>query len=156
MKLVYLGTLSVFLMACQPPQINQAAQQQHFVCKSLIEGFLKTQQLGQYQLRSIRPTLVETTDQRHYVYNTTSDNNALLNTPIQPRLHFNCEQQDNHFVLNLLDGYQQEPVQVMRLDLPSEQMIKQLTAFQLKTQWTHARASASTLVDNKQHEYLDI
>lgn len=134
MKLVYLGTLSFFLMACQPVKINQAAQQQHFVCKSLIEGFLKTQQLAQYQLRSIRPTLVETSDQRRYVYNTASDNNALLRTPVQPRLHFNCEQQDNHFVLNLLDGYNNEQIQVMRLDLPSEPIIKQLTAFQLKIQ----------------------
>ncbi len=134
MKLVYLGTLSVFLMACQPPQINQAAQQQHFVCKSLIEGFLKTQQLGQYQLRSIRPTLVETTDQRSYVYNTASDNNALLNTPVQPRLHFNCEQQGNHFALKLIDGYNNQQIQVISLDLPLEHTIKQLTAFQLKTQ----------------------
>ena len=134
MKLIYLGTLSLCLAACQPVEINQAAQQQNFVCKSLIEGFLKTQQLGQYQLRSIKPSLQQNAVQRRYVYNTTSDNNAQFRTPIQQHLDFNCEQQDNHFVLNLLDGTRKEPIHLMSLVMPSAQTIKQLTAYQLKIQ----------------------
>lgn len=31
--------IALSLSACQPQEVNQAAQQQHFICKSLIEGF---------------------------------------------------------------------------------------------------------------------
>lgn len=37
------------LSACQPPHVSQQVQQQHFICKALIEGFLKTQNLTDYQ-----------------------------------------------------------------------------------------------------------
>lgn len=34
---------AALLSACDTPTRNQAAQQQHFICKSLIDGFLKAQ-----------------------------------------------------------------------------------------------------------------
>ena len=34
------------LSACDVQQQNQQVQQQHFVCKSLIDGFLKAENLG--------------------------------------------------------------------------------------------------------------
>ena len=43
MRTIALISIVFGLTACQPQHVNQAAQKQHFVCKSLIEGFLKTQ-----------------------------------------------------------------------------------------------------------------
>jgi len=56
------------LSACQPPHVSQQVQQQHFICKALIEGFLKTQNLTDYQFLSLVPNLTETSTQRTYQY----------------------------------------------------------------------------------------
>jgi len=100
----------------------------------LIEGFLKTQKLESYQLRSIHPTLYETAEQRRYVYNTASDLNMRLNIPTQLQLQFSCEQKQNRFQLHLINAEQQQSTPLVSMELPNEQHIKQLTAFSLKTQ----------------------
>ena len=73
MRTIALISIVFGLTACQPQQANQAAQKQHFVCKSLIEGFLKTQNLAEYQLDHLEPTLHQTAAVRNYRYHTSSD-----------------------------------------------------------------------------------
>jgi len=126
-------SISFLLMACQPQASNALAQKQHFVCKSLIEGFLKTQQLGQYQLQHMQPTLHQTSAQRLYQYHVSSDHEMRTMMPQQQDLNFQCSQSSaQHFELKLLNHKQQE-IQLSLELLPQKTMDK-LTAFVLKTQ----------------------
>ena len=139
MKIIKLSTAtlatSFLLMACQPEPRNSLAQQQHFICKSLIEGFLKTQQLGQYQLQQMQPSLQQSVVQRHYQYRISSDQKMRINMPQQHDLNFQCNQTSaQHFELQLLDHNQQYLQNLLRLDLPQQRTINRLTAFTLKTQ----------------------
>ena len=100
-------SISFLLMACQPQASNALAQKQHFVCKSLIEGFLKTQQLGQYQLQHMQPTLHQTSAQRLYQYHVSSDHEMRTLMPQQQDLNFQCSQSSaQHFELKLLNHKQ--------------------------------------------------
>ncbi|MDQ8934260.1 hypothetical protein [Acinetobacter rudis] len=132
MKIAYLCLISSLLMACQPTAIHQANQQQSYVCKSLIEGFLKTQSLGQYELRSIQPDLTETAVERTYTYNTNSDITMRLNTPTQPWLAFQCNQQNNHYSVQLIDTRSKERLPLLSLDLPETKLMRGMTAFKIE------------------------
>ncbi|OTG85085.1 hypothetical protein [Acinetobacter sp. ANC 4648] len=139
MKIIKRSTLilaiSFLFTACQPQATNSVAQKQHFICKSLIEGFLKTQQLGQYQLQHIQPTLHQTAAQRLYRYHMTSDNTMRINMPYQQDINFECNQTSaQRFELKLLNHEQQEIQTLVNLDLPPQKTIDTLTAFVLKTQ----------------------
>ena len=125
---------TLFLTACDRKQPNQVAQQQHFICKSLIDGFLKAQQLGQYQLHSFHPTLMSQADQRDYVYQVTSDNNAKLNLPKQNQLQFECQKNANHYTVNLMNQEHSKAQALMSLELPQQQTMEKLTAYSLDTQ----------------------
>ncbi|OTG66915.1 hypothetical protein B9T25_09050 [Acinetobacter sp. ANC 4470] len=139
MKIIKLSivilSISFLLMACQPQARNTLAQKQNFVCKSLIEGFLKTQLLGQYQLLHIQPTLHQTSAQRLYKYQISSDQQMRINMPQQQDLNFQCNQTSaQHFELKLLNHEQQEIQSLLTLDLLPQQTIDDLTAFALKTE----------------------
>lgn len=139
MKIIKLSTAtlatSFLLMACQPEPRNALAQQQHFICKSLIEGFLKTQQLGQYQLQQIQPSLQQSVVQRRYQYRISSDHQMRINMPQQHDLNFQCDQTSaQHFELKLLNHAQQNLQNLLSLDVPSQHTMNHLTAFALKTQ----------------------
>lgn len=126
------------LSACQPQQLNAGAQQQGFVCKSLIEGFLKTQNLAHYELKSIQPTLQETAMQRTFVYQTASDHAIQLKSiPSRSNLQFHCQQTDQHYALQLITDTQNNTannrINLISLQLPATDTIKQLTAYSLKT-----------------------
>lgn len=130
MKIAYLCLISSLLMACQPTPINQANQQQSYVCKSLIEGFLKAQSLGQYELRSIHPDLEQAATKRTYTYKTASDISMRLNTPTQPWLNFQCNQKGNHYNVQLLEAHRTEALPLLSLNLPEQKQIKRMTAYQ--------------------------
>ena len=135
MKIITLIGTALILSACQPQQVNQAAQQQHFICKSLIEGFLKTQRLGEYQLDHLQPTLHHTVAKRAYSYRVSSDVNMRINMPIQQNLDFECQQNSaQHFEIKLLNKAQGNSQSLLSLDLPPQKTIDTLTAFALKTQ----------------------
>ena len=122
-------------MACQPQANNALAQKQNFICKSLIEGFLKTQQLGQYQLQHLQPTLHETSAQRLYQYHISADHEMRIHMPQQQNLNFQCSQTSaQHFELKLLNHKQQEIQTLLSLDLLPQKTMDNLTAFALKTQ----------------------
>ena len=139
MKIIQCSTailsISFLLMACQPQASNALAQKQHFVCKSLIEGFLKTQQLGQYQLQHMQPTLHQTSAQRLYQYHVSSDYEMRTLMPQQQDLNFQCSQSSaQHFELKLLNHKQQEIQTLLSLELLPQKTMDKLTAFVLKTQ----------------------
>ena len=135
MKIITLIGTALILSACQPQQVNQAAQQQHFICKSLIVGFLKTQRLGEYQLDHLQPTLHYTAANRAYSYRVSSDVNMRINMPTQQNLDFECQQNSaQHFEIKLLNKAQGNSQSLLSLDLPPQKTIDTLTAFALKTQ----------------------
>lgn len=135
MRMIALVSLALALSACQPQQVNQAAQQQHFVCKSLIEGFLKTQRLGNYQLDHLQPTLHQAVTVRHYHYRASGDQTVKINLPVQKNLEFKCQQTSaEHFEIHLITPQQPNTAPLLSLDLPPQKTIETLTAFALKTQ----------------------
>ena len=82
-----LFSCAIALSSCQP-QGKTVAQQQHFICKALIEGFLKTQNLTDYQFLSLAPSLTETSTQRTYQYRLNNEREMQMNLPHQKNLQF--------------------------------------------------------------------
>ena len=138
MKMITLLSLTlavIGLTACQPRTVNQVAQQQHFICKSLIEGFLKTQQLGGYELQHLQPSLHQAATIRHYSYRAGRDHNIKINIPLQQNLEFDCQQNSaQHFEVQLLNTMQNTQQPILSLNLPPKQTIAELTAFSVKVQ----------------------
>lgn len=135
MKMIALISIAFALTACQPQYINQAAQQQHFVCKSLIEGFLKTQRLGNYQLDHLVPTLHQTATVRDYLYRTSDDQTVKINMPVQNNLEFKCQQTSaQHFEIHLVTPQQENTKVLLSLDIPPKKMLDTLTAFKVEKQ----------------------
>ena len=135
MRTIILLSTVLGVSACQPQQINRAAQQQHFICKSLIEGFLKTQRLGEYQLDHLQPTLHQMASVRAYSYRASRDTTMKVNIPAQQNLQFECLQNSaQHYEIKLVNPQQNSKQILLSLDLPSQKTIDTLTAFQLKTQ----------------------
>lgn len=135
MRIFTLLTTALLLSACHPQATNQIAQQQHFICKSLIEGFLKTQRLGEYQLDHLQPSLQHTAPIRAYTYRVSSDITMRLNMPTQQNLNFECQQDAaQHFEVRLVNQAQNSKQNLLSLDLPPQKTIDTLTAFALKTQ----------------------
>lgn len=126
---------AVGLTACQPQPVNQLAQQQHFICKSLIDGFLKTQQLAYYELNSLKPTLEKSAESRFYSYRASRDHNIKINMPIQQNLEFECRQNSaQHFEIQLSNPHQYSQQPLLSLNLPPQQALKDLTAFSVEQQ----------------------
>ena len=135
MRTIIILSVVLGLSACQPQQVNQAAQQQHFICKSLIEGFLKAQHLGEYQLDHLQPTLHQTASVRTYSYRASRDTTMKINIPTQQNLQFECQQNSaQHFEVQLVNSQQNSKQTLLSLDLPPQKTIDTLTAFVLKTQ----------------------
>lgn len=123
------------LSACDVEQTNQQAQQQHFVCKSLIDGFLKAGNLGHYTLQKIQPTLNDTATERAYVYAVADDYLMKLNVPRQQKLKFNCQYEGTQrYTVQLFNPEHQRSENLISLDLPTQNTIQTLTAFALKNQ----------------------
>ena len=133
-KMLQLSLIGVatLMTGCETQRPNVLAQQQNYICKSLIDGFLKAQQLGQYQLSDISPSLEQVSPQRHYIYSISSDRNFRLNMPKQNELKFICNQPtEQRFSVELFDPSQQRLSALMSIDLPPQQQIKKLTAYAL-------------------------
>lgn len=123
------------LSACDVQQTNQQAQQQHFVCKSLIDGFLKAGNLGHYTLQKIQPILNDTATERAYVYAVADDYLMKLNVPRQQKLKFNCQYEGTQrYTVQLFNPEHQRSENLISLDLPTQNTIQTLTAFALKNQ----------------------
>lgn len=120
----------LLLTACDTPKTNVLAQEQNFVCKSLIDGYLKAQHLGEYQLDQIEPSLDQSSDQRNYRYKVSGDHTIKLNMPQQGKLEFECNQMSaQRFNIELKNQKLNQAYPLMSIDLPHEQTVKQLTAY---------------------------
>lgn len=118
------------LAACQPHKVSQQVQQQHFICKSLIEGFLKTQNLNDYQFLSLAPSLTETAAQRIYQYRMSNERHMQMNLPNLQSIAFQCDQHSAaHFEILLIDQ-NHSLLSLMQLDLPQAASRQALTALQ--------------------------
>lgn len=124
------AVLFLLLSACSPPSANPKAQQQHAICKSLIEGFLKAEQLGQYQLQKIQPQLSQPISQRDYLYTMSRDAHTKFTLPQHKALYFQCQnQQPRKYSVHLLNPATQQQQTLLRLTLPPDIQLKAWTAF---------------------------
>ena len=131
-KILQLSVMAcaMFMAGCEIQQPNALAQQQNYICKSMIDGFLKAQQLGQYQLSDVSPTLDQISPQRQYIYKVSSDQNFRLNMPQQNQLKFICNQNtQQRFSVELFDPSQQRLSALMSIELPPQQKMDSLTAY---------------------------
>ena len=120
------------LSACDAKPKNALAQQQHFICKSLIDGFLKAQHLGQYELQNVHPIIQDAVSERQYIYRVSSDYQIRL-TPQQKKLHFQCQHQDpQHYRVQFIHTDSQIVQPLIQLELPPKPIMRQLTAFSLE------------------------
>ncbi|AOA59798.1 hypothetical protein [Acinetobacter larvae] len=127
MKKYLIMMMSLWLSACQQPESNHQSQQQHFICKSLIEGYLKSQALQNYQFYSMQPTLQFSSATRHYHYQSSmAHQSVLVQQPRRKNIDFICQQQQQRFTLSLLPNEhattakQVTPIQLLQLDLPMQ------------------------------------
>ena len=118
------------LSACQPPRVSQQVQQQHFICKALIEGFLKTQNLTDYQFLSLAPSLTETSTQRTYQYRLNNEREMQMNLPHQKNLQFQCDQSSAENFKISLAGEGDAMLSLIQLDLPKASTLELLNAYQ--------------------------
>lgn len=125
----------LFASGCAPQPKNQLAQQQHYICKSLIEGFLKAGSLGQYELQHFQPVLNEVVAQRYYTYRVKDDYQMKMNIPQQNKLNFQCHYNGNQrYTVQLFNPEHQSLQNLISLDLPPQKTIQKLTAFALQNQ----------------------
>ncbi|MFW1754367.1 hypothetical protein [Acinetobacter wanghuae] len=123
-------TLIFFLTACQNETEKTVNAQQHFMCKELIQGFLSTQHLTDYEVNIEDYHLLKT--QLNY---TAQLKNVQRLMPQPKQLQFNCIQGDNAKVqLHLVDPTQAQAHVVLSLNIPKAIDIKRLTAYQLPAQ----------------------
>lgn len=118
------------LSACQPPHVSQQVQQQHFICKALIEGFLKTQNLTDYQFLSLAPSLTETSTQRTYQFRLNNEREMQMNLPHQKNLQFQCDQSSAENFKISLAGEGDAMLSLIQLDLPKASTLELLSAYQ--------------------------
>lgn len=131
-KFFFIVIMAQFLLGCAQDSTSVSMQKQHFICKSLIEGFLKINQLGNYVLYTIEPRLLEDSTDRLYRYRVQGDQNIRLNMPSQRDLKFQClETNHQTYQVKLLDQRNREIQDLLSLQVPPQQVIKKLTAYQL-------------------------
>lgn len=121
MKRILLCLSTSLLNACQPlPSI--ALQQQNFICISLIEGYLKAQQLHHFELRSQQFEQVNSMQQITYLYAPPSISTSLLGFPKVTELHFQCQQRNrDDYSIQLLDRSNAQITPLLSLHLPRNQ-----------------------------------
>ena len=104
MKKITLYISLIFLNACQPVQ-SIAAQQQNFVCKALIEGYLKAQQFNNFELRKEKREELHSTDQITYLYWQATLSGRMLGIPKPAELTFQCQRiSSQHYRIQSLDA----------------------------------------------------
>lgn len=90
MKLIFILGTFLCLSACHPT-INDKTQEQNFICKSLIKGYLQAQQLGQYEFH--QKTNEYGTEQ--YIYRQPTVSGMVLGIPKAQQIKFECVESVN-------------------------------------------------------------
>jgi len=95
MKLNAILLFTIVLAGCQPHPKNE--QHRHTVCQSLIEGYLKMNNLQDYKLE--QRTDDETSTISHYQYKRNSSNEVVMLNSVYSKLYFSCRQQQKSYFL---------------------------------------------------------
>ncbi|APX64163.1 hypothetical protein [Acinetobacter schindleri] len=111
------------LLGCEKKTMTVADQQQDFICKSLIQGFLNTQKLPHYAIDMQMDRI-----QTKFSY-TAQPNQSQARTPRQGTLGFDCILQKREVKLSLVDPISSQVHVILTLNLPSEAQMKRLTAY---------------------------
>ncbi|ALH94820.1 hypothetical protein [Acinetobacter equi] len=85
MKSIFCFCISLILTACHPTNLD-SEYKQTFICKSLIQGYLNAQQLGQYQFHQ----KVKNQKNDLYIYKQPTVSGMVLSIVHQPNLQFEC------------------------------------------------------------------
>lgn len=111
-KIYFILVLGLIVSACQP--INPEKQQQDFICRSMIQGYLKIQPHSKYKLWSID---MQRPQQIRYTYHAVSENGMMIGTLKNQTLDFECLQNQTTFRLRLKS---QQPL--MEFQLPEQNL----------------------------------
>lgn len=115
--------LGLGLSACEPKQ-QSAVEQQNFICRTLIEGFLKTQSMSHYQLKQVDSLHSTTGNDQIYTYTRQQYGNLHL-MPQQTTLQFNCQKYSaRKFQIKLHHAQQTiaDTAVLLKIELPEQQM----------------------------------
>lgn len=99
-----------FLTACHPLDAKQ--QQQDYICQSMIQGYLKIQQLYNYQFWRSEAL---TPNQMNYWYRPVSEHGLMIGELKTQQLVFECSQDQN--VFRLQRPYEKAPL--LKVQLPN-------------------------------------
>lgn len=91
MKIIALISLFLCLSACQPTSAP-LQQRHHFVCKSLIEGYLKAQHLDEFELWKKQYIKMQFTHYMIYIYRQPTVSGVVLGIPKPNEIEFQCYQ----------------------------------------------------------------
>ena len=114
------------LSGCQPETTQQINQQQNFMCKFLISGFLKAVRLPLYRIQLERVQHLHT--QLHYIAHPEHYQSLM---PQQQQLQLHCTQKAGFIFLDLIDPQTHHPERVLSLKTPEAPLVKRLTAYHL-------------------------
>lgn len=127
MKKIILYSSLFLLSACQPTQPSPE-QQQNFVCKALIEGYLKAQQLGQFQLSEKQHNKENPVAQINYIYRQPTVNGMMLGLYKPAEIKFQCQLNGkHHYLIQWLDS-NSAAIPLLSINLPQTKSINTLQA----------------------------
>ncbi|WP_119025523.1 hypothetical protein [Acinetobacter soli] len=109
-KLGFIFTFIFLLSACHPLDAKQ--QQQDYICQSMIQGYLKMQQLYDFRLWQRES---HTPNQVRYQYRPASEHGMLIGTLKTEQLVFECSQNQNLFRIQRPN----EHASLLQVQLPS-------------------------------------
>ena len=102
MKKISLLGLVLLFTGCVPTEQNIEEQQRNYICKSLINGFLQAQQLGQYEFHNKK---IES-NKEYYTYQQPTVSGMVLGIPKNLEIRFEClEKSLKNYELKILDDY---------------------------------------------------
>ena len=124
-------TCSALFQGCSQQNQSAAEQQQNFICNALIEGFLKAQNLTQYELRLIQPVSAGALNEKIYVYGASQGSRQNLGG--QPsKLRFACQQISARQIQIKLHDPKQPAQQMdilLSIELPQPLKLQRAAAF---------------------------
>ncbi|MBJ9983853.1 hypothetical protein IAE19_00145 [Acinetobacter sp. S40] len=111
-NLCFIASIGLLISACQP--LHPEKQQQDFICRSMIQGYLKIQQHTEYKLWSVD---MQRPQQIRYTYRPISENGMMISTLKNQAFNFECLQNKTTFQLRLKS---QQPL--MEFQLPEQNL----------------------------------
>lgn len=127
MKNLMLCSVLLLLAGCEKPTATQIQQQRHsFICKSLIDGYLNAQHLGQFKFWEQQQLNAQ--QNVEYIYRQPTVHGVMLGILQQPEIRFQCRKEaQQQYVLEVLDTKLNQALPVLTVHLP-EQAENQLSA----------------------------